>query len=327
MNKFFYIIIALCVVMFASCNADFDPNDEWRENMIIYCLLDQDEDTTWVRVEKGFLGGNAIENAKQKDSIYYNKEDLDVKLYAYNVWNENELKEVFDFTYTTTNKQNGDFYSSTSCPIYYCVTKGKLSPYYIYKLVVTNTKTNTTATSKTKLIGDYKIENNNFTFTEKGGAMKIVWSNNYNTQEGESELAKLFSVSIRFNYTENGRVQHIDIPVCTRTNDNKSFSLSTLMDTATMFSSMRLQLKDKQHLGWYATRPFEIRVSAGDLDMFDYISINNTQNTLTYTSVYSNIDGAIGLFSARRNNIYKGFADKNIPNQIKAGVMALGCFE
>jgi len=328
MKKIVFLFV-ISVLVFCACDADFNPNDDWRENMVIYCLLDQDDDTTFVRVEKCFLGmGNARQEAKIKDSIYYSPDDLEVKLYAYNVWNTSELKEVFDFNYSTTIKNSGDFYFDDNCPIYFCVTKGKLSPYCLYKLVVTNLKTGTTASASTTLIGDYTIENSTFTFTEKNGAMNIVWSNNYNQQEGSTQIAKLFSVDIRFNYTENGEVKHIDIPVSKKSNDNARFSLSTLVDTATIFSSMRLQLKDKSNLGWYATSPFEIRVAAGDLSMFDYISINtSSQNSLNYTPTYSNIDGAVGLFAARRHNIYKSFADKTIANIIKQKIMAMGFFQ
>ena len=70
MKKIVYILSILSILVFASCDAEFDPNDDWQENMMIYCLLDQDDDITYVRVEKCFLGNcNAYDFAKTKDSV------------------------------------------------------------------------------------------------------------------------------------------------------------------------------------------------------------------------------------------------------------------
>ena len=120
MKKIVYLLLFLPLFMMVSCEADFDPNDSWQERMMVYCLLDQDDDTTFVRIEKCFLGnGNAYEYAKNKDSVYYSKDALDVKLYAYWSWDTNTVTDIYDFQYTTKKKAEGYFYSDDNCPLYY----------------------------------------------------------------------------------------------------------------------------------------------------------------------------------------------------------------
>ena len=83
-------------------------------------------------------------------------------------------------------------------------------------------------------------------------------------------------------------------------------------------------MKDKDHVAWYGKAPFEIRISACDLSMFDYLSINNaTQNSLNYSPVYSNIEGGFGLFAARSNHINRAFEDREIDNNLKESMKTL----
>ncbi|MBR1626156.1 MAG: DUF4249 family protein [Bacteroidales bacterium] len=326
MKKFIYLLLFLPLFLLVSCEVDFDPNDSWQERMMIYCLLDQDDDTTFVRIEKCFLGnGNAYEYAKNKDSVYYAKDELDVKMYAYSIWDTSKVIETYDFQYTTRKKTDGQFYSGDDCPLYCCDTKGKLSVNNLYKLVITNTKTGKQAIGRVSLLGDYSIETNTFTFTESRGSMKIVWSNLRNsTSNDRSAMPKQFSVNIRFNYTENGEIKNVDIPVSTKTNNGIKFTHETKIDTATIISYLRVKMKDKKHIAWYGKAPFEIRVSACDLSMFDYLSVNNaTQNALNYSPVYSNIDGGFGLFAARRNHINRAFEDREIDNNLKESMKTL----
>ena len=70
MRIFRIIALAAVFAMFAvSCDNDFNPNAEWKETMVVYGLLDQDQDTTWVRVQKCYLGeGDMIAMSSIMDS-------------------------------------------------------------------------------------------------------------------------------------------------------------------------------------------------------------------------------------------------------------------
>ena len=155
----FLFLMALC---FVSCEVEFDPNADWKTTTVVYGVLDQDSDTTFVRVQKGFLGnGNYLDFAKERDSIYYKQDEIDVKMVSYYPWSPDQICDTFHFNYTEINsKEEGDFYNETT-PIYYCVTKGRLN--YEeglkreYKIIVHNKNTGEETTATTRLIGDYDI--------------------------------------------------------------------------------------------------------------------------------------------------------------------------
>ncbi len=321
MNRLLYLLLIISIMVFVGCDAEFDPNDDWTEKMMVYCLLDQDDDTTYVRVEKCFLGnGNAYEFAKNKDSVYYKPDELEVKMYAASYWNPNVIDDTLIFSYTTVAKDSGDFYFDASCPIYACDTKGRINKYKIYTLVVRNVKTGMEVRSKVNPVADYDIKTYNFTFTEAKGTMSIDWAS---ASDNMGALPKQFQVNIRLNYTQNGQIRYLDIPVTTRTNSNPNFSITARIDTTTLLTTIRYRLKNETGLGYYGQRPFEIRIAACDLNMFDYLSINNASSGLNYVPVYSNIENGFGLFAARRNHIYKGFSDNQIDANLRSKIAAI----
>ncbi|MBR5027718.1 MAG: hypothetical protein IKX51_00720, partial [Bacteroidales bacterium] len=72
-------------VFFTACDNEFSPNAEWKETMVVYSLLDQDEDTTWVRVQKCFLGeGDMLAMTSIMDSSNYSEGDLRVQIEEWN---------------------------------------------------------------------------------------------------------------------------------------------------------------------------------------------------------------------------------------------------
>ena len=74
MKRLFYkfSLLPLSIFLFYACEVEFSPNAEWKEVPSVYCILDQDDDTTWVRVEKCFLGEGSIYNYGMiSDSINY----------------------------------------------------------------------------------------------------------------------------------------------------------------------------------------------------------------------------------------------------------------
>ena len=51
MSKNIQLIIAcFATLIITSCKVDFSPNAPWRDVPNVYCVLDPEEDTVWVRV-------------------------------------------------------------------------------------------------------------------------------------------------------------------------------------------------------------------------------------------------------------------------------------
>jgi hypothetical protein len=62
----------LIAATFFGCSSDLDVRAPYKEITVVYGLLDRNEDTVWVKVNKAFLGeGNALEYAQIADSNEY----------------------------------------------------------------------------------------------------------------------------------------------------------------------------------------------------------------------------------------------------------------
>lgn len=307
------LFLLLAVVCFMGCEAEFDPNDDYTEQMVVYCILDKNTDTTFVRIERCFLGsGNALVYAKNKDSIYYNPEDLDVKLYAYTLNDTLNAKKTYDFTYTTKAKQEGNFFGG-QVPVYYAITKNQLLEYPFYKLIIKNNKTGLEVSATTHMVTGFDISSTDLRFqgsssnaSDNLSAFKdIHWTGYSNTSSQEVNRAKSFQLNLKFYYGKNGTTEMDSIDM---------FMMSRLVTGATQSdNSTRItindiiqRLKEQFEAKSQTTikipnlQNFVICVYGCNKDMADYISVNNaSDNSLNYRPMYSNIRNGYGLFASK----------------------------
>ena len=108
-SKFATLILATSI-LFSACSTDFEVIGDWKETMVVYGLLDQAQDTQYIKINKAFLGeGNAFEYAMIKDSTQF-VNSLNVTL--------QRIKNgsvIATYTLTPDNtkpKDPGTFYSS-----------------------------------------------------------------------------------------------------------------------------------------------------------------------------------------------------------------------
>ena len=329
----FLFLMALC---FVSCEVEFDPNADWKATTIVYGVLDQDSDTTFVRVQKGFLGnGNYLDFAKERDSIYYKQDEIDVKMVSYYPWSPDQICDTFHFNYTEINtKEEGDFYNETT-PIYYCVTKGRLN--YEeglkreYKIIVHNKNTGEETTATTRLIGDYDITSPGhiMSFLYKNGRyiMSCSWYNLNSSVEVNhmGMAAKVYQPVIRFYYRANGVETFTDVEFGSMVSQRNAsgYEFKYNMDMDDLVNGLKKNLA--QHRGQCSwtnrINAFEFYVRSCSLDMYEYYS-NSLQNnsSLSDKPIYTNVENGRGLFAAKRGYIKSVFdvEDVKLLNAIKA---------
>lgn len=317
------LAIAVMLFSFTSCEVEFDPNEEWKAVTVVYGLLDQDNDTTFIRVQKGFLGsGNYLDFSRQKDSIYYKPEDIDVFMVSHYFWESEDLvRDTFWFNYKESYyKEDGDFYSE-SAPIYYCVTKGRLNHTealkQTYKIVVRNKKTMEETTASTRLIGDYSIVSpgSYMQFQNRAGKQILAcqWYNINSSvaSNNEGAVAKMYQPIIRFYYKNDGQETFVDIPfptqLCKNTYPGVLMSFNIEFDY--LIDGLEKKLKDKNCSLTDRAYMFELYVSSCDLNMYEYYS-NSRQESMQLVDkpIYTNVNNGYGLFASRRQNIKIKFA-------------------
>ena len=315
------LLITTAVLIFCSCSTEFNPNDEWRETMVVYGILDQDCDTTWIRVQKCFLGeGNAYDYAHIIDSSCYAEDELEVKIVEWFAEKNREgaLQKTsqtgreFEFTYTVLdNKPEGTFFAPQQ-PIYYCRTKGKLYADIdrIYELRILNRKTGVCVTSETSLIGsgievtkpDYRFQFNQGSPQNRTAIVK--W------KVDEGRVARVFQAVVRFFYFEgtegNMQLKYVDIEGSVlRNTSNSNYMQSTF--TRTGFGA---QLKEKigpkpnDDIFREIVDSVQIYIYAGNETLSNYMSVSAPPTTIVQERpTFSNIDGGLGIFASRRTKI------------------------
>jgi len=160
-------LFCIVILLFSSCKVDFSPNADWQEIPQVYCVLDQDDSLTYVRVQKAFLGqGNQMDYVSIFDSIQYAEGAIDVRMLEWDAVrgqqgilsinpNASSPRRIFDFQYELmTDKEDGVF-SSPLQPVYVCNTYRQLDTSCVYQLIVLKHDSgDTLAKAITYLLGD-----------------------------------------------------------------------------------------------------------------------------------------------------------------------------
>lgn len=284
------------IMVFPSCETDFEINADWEEITIIYGLLNQEDTAHYFRINKAFLGGNALKIAKIEDSSSY-KNDLEVILEG---WEGSTKKQtiVFDTT-TISNKDTGTWYNP-----YMVVYKGvgELNEDYDYKLFVKNTKSGKEMTSDTKLIQDFSFIKPNAGSKANfnpGYFSKFSWNNGVN--------AIRYEPLIRFNYFE--------VPYGTQDTIPKSvewYQSTQYADDASGYGEIEISVSgdafytvvaskiEPNYTGVRLAGLVDYVVSAAGVEYNTYLNVNEPSTSLVQDRPeYTNIENGFGLLSSR----------------------------
>lgn len=190
-SRFMPLFLLLLPVLY-SCDKTLKVNADWKDVTVVYCLLDQTEDTTFIKITKAFLGeGNALQFAKVADSSTY-PDKLEVRLDEYA--DTSFIQSFSCDTVTIYNKQPGDsiFYFPSQLMYYSLV---KLNENHIYKLFIKNKKTGKEVTSQTGLLHDFDVIRPQVTASFPAGkSFEVKWT--------PAQNGKRYQLVIRFFYLE-----------------------------------------------------------------------------------------------------------------------------
>lgn len=338
------VVAYMLLLLLASCNVEFSPNAEWKEIPVVYCVLDQADDTTYVRVQKCFLGeGDSRQYTQIMDSTNYPEGSLTVRMVerlAYSDDNQimhpyGDANQVFDFEYKLlSNKPEGDFYAPGQ-PVYVCRTAGKLSPLRVYELyVIKNATGDTIARSSTSLVAgnleSLTAGNGVFQFsgTEGSKVCQLKWNG--------FPRARRYQPMVRFYYRDfvvnwNGSTydtittdHHLDIPGFAMKSTPNS-AVETYNFPQSRFLNIIKDALVGDTLNKNVIDTVDIYMYACSEDLAAYIYSNQASTSINQNEfVYTNIEGGLGVFASRRTHLYKRFETPGAANsQYKKALKAL----
>jgi len=295
-NNLLLISFLSIIFFFSACETDFDVNADWQEITIVYGLLNQTDTNHYLRINKAFLGGNALEVAQIEDSSSY-KNALAVIMEG---WQGDDLKQSIEFDTTRiANKDSGLWYNP-----YMVIYKGSgvLNENYEYRLKIVNTQSGKEIFSKTQIVKDFSITKPNAggkaSFL-RGYSSKFFWKNAVN--------AIRYEPLIRFNYYEvpNGTTDTIpkflDWYQGTQFADNTSGygDIEIYVSGDGFYETLDRRL-DKSFVGHRLAGVVDYIVSAAGEEYDTYMKVNGPSNSLVQDRPeYTNIENGIGLLSSR----------------------------
>lgn len=293
-NTILSVLAFLLLVGFYQCSNDVDLYADYQDITIVYCLLDYEDDTTWVKITKAFSGpGDALEMAKNPDSSNYSYK-LDVNLTGVK---QGESLTPLEFdTLTIHDKRAGDsiFYYPNQLMYF---AKGKLDVDATYTLYINNKGKEISA--QTVLIPSFSITYPRNTMDFTSTTKTIDWNSARN--------GKRYEVFYEFYYQElipgsedtttNSLLWKVGVEQSSTTDGGEK--MNELYNGDLFYSRLVNELEDIPNVKRWAG-PVYIYVSSGSQELSNYISINSSPGSLlTDVPAYTNIKNGVGIMAAR----------------------------
>jgi len=296
-----YYLIFFFLIIFSSCETDFDVNANWQDVTIVYGLLDPNEEIQLVKINKAFLGdGDAIQMASIADSTNYNPSNLRVKLYRVKELSFNQYDTLSSVILNDTIIDKDDGLFSTEDNIIY--TFKKPASFYninsLYILEILNLVTGHKVTSETEIINSFSFESLNSSFE---------WGF-YNGDLPDS--LRFRTKNVEWSYTNNGEIYQLDI-IINYIENNDTLSLVWSQPLVEYSSGdMNLKIRGDQFFQFLTNNlsnntpksflNLDLLMIVGTDDLKTYINVNKPFSGIVQERpVFSNINNGIGLFSSR----------------------------
>ena len=319
-------VIAILLLAFSSCKVEFSPNAPWRDVPAVYCVLDPEEDTVWARVQRCYLGEDNLYNyASIADSNYYPEGDITVHLIAWrgirgvnnSLQPTNQLVDRWQFTYTERDGKPEGYFPSGKQPVYYCVPGDRLmkDTACVFQLVVLNSATgDTLAQASTTMVGllEKKISGRDTTEEVlllpnhvKGHEFGFIIGCRGEIQWNTLPRGRMYQPIVTFYYEKKGDTLGFDIPGIVLKNERNASRLSTKALTQERFLSFVKRELAGNTDTLYNVNNVDITIAVCNEDLNAYISSldNRTTGGGQDYRVYSNVEGGVGVFGARRAHI------------------------
>lgn len=316
MKRIPWLTATFLLVFFAGCKQDIDLTADYKEVPVVYGLLNQQDNTHYIRIQKGYLiDGNALAAAGVGDSVYY-PDVLSVKLLPFNS-NGTAAGNGFSLTRVDGDllglpKPTGTFANS---PNWLYSFTGSLDPAKTYRLQVTNNSNGFSFGSKKdkdnrdiSLIKDFVISNPHKADRvnlQNLQPLKAVWTS--------AENAGVYDLTIRFHYKEYAAANNallkdtfVDILLFKSVlYDYTGGSLppfEVTSDNVLNYLAHHIVATSDVYREFNIKKGMQFKFAAGGTELATFINSQTAQGGLASNealSPYTNIENGVGLLSSR----------------------------
>ncbi|MCU0442712.1 MAG: hypothetical protein MUE96_09965 [Bacteroidia bacterium] len=297
-NLFLYLYILSATLLFSSCDNEVDINAKWDEIPVVYALMDASLDTQYFRIQKVYqndVNTSVSEAAQQFDSIYFDTNMVVEVLSSAN--------ERFRCDTVSAAKSIG-FFASKGHFLYRCIFKPNAA--FTYRLVLTSRKTGKVYGSEPQrpILGSSNVE------------ASPILVRPYNIQNlirhrfQPNTAVTAYDILLRFYYKEyptsnpaDVKQKYVDYP----------YEYAWLVNTNQAKTST---VTSNAWIGYLKTQLTFAPNTTREFDTLAYVVVgasrelyNAYQTSIPSTSIvqkrtdYSNISGALGIFSSKFEQI------------------------
>ena len=294
-------LLFIVILLFCSCETDFDVNADWSDVTIVYGLIDPNNQDQLIKINKAFLGqGDAFEMASVADSTNYDPSNLLVKIHRLRDQNFNTFDTLSTVILNDTVLDKDDGLFSTDNNIIY--TFKKPSSFYntnsLYALEIINLISGHKVTSQTEIINTFSFESLNPSFEwglYNGDLPDSLKFRTKNIEWQPSTNGVIYQLDIVINYIENNDT--INLPWSQPLVEYTSGNMSLKIKGDQFFQFLTTNLTNntpKQFLN------LDLVMTVGSDDLKTYINVNKPfSGIVKERPVFSNINNGVGLFSSR----------------------------
>src|SRR5690554_1888255 len=296
------ICLSFVLVSFLiGCNTKFSVNGEYVEQPVVHFLLDQGQEFHFLKLNKTFLReGNAYEFAKNPDLSYFD----DVVATVQEVKNGNIIRTWTLQDTTIQNKKEGVFYSPAQK--LYFFKANDLDEEAIYRLEINIDNGNHIVKGQTELVKEVKIVSPQQNVSLKFASSNVLANGYVNTPINFSTgNGAVFKAQVRFTYKEHKPSGSEDKSILWTIGEKKAADIigsssSVFINGEAFYELVRNKIAPNEDVTKRTIESFELLLTAGSSDLQTYILTNEPTSSLAQNKpVYSNVEGALGIFSSR----------------------------
>ncbi len=288
-------------LMFHGCDNSIDINADWKEVMVVYALLNPTDSVHYLKINKAFLNEktSALEAAAVSDSLFFN--DLDVRVVR------QEDQTVYPcITDNSITKDSGLFASDRNT---LWTFRAKISQFNTYRLEILRKSTGKKVESSTVICGQpavfAPIADTFSTLNLQLENIPVIYNSGLNTAAYDIRMDFIYD---EFPLADTSRKTRKTITwrliTDQRTNNyGGGVRLTNIVPRTAFFQFIASQVKQDATLRRRA-KYVAFTFYGGAPQLVDYISVSEPSiGIVQKQSEYSNIKGALGIFSSR--HIYR----------------------
>ena len=310
------LLLLTCAATVVGCSTDLDINAPYKENTVVYSLLNMRDTIHYVKINKAFLGeGNAFDYAQVQDSNEYRNEDITRAM----VFRKTNGQRVDSFPLRDTlvaGRDPGLFYGPVQKMYYfrennvYSLPQSTIPVHLeqnsIYELELDIRGTRISAFAP--IVNDFSIfptiqsptVDVNLISTVSGyGSYEVRWTSN---KDG-----KRYAAQYRFNYTEmrgteateKSITQFIGSRVATNSQTSPQ-PMAVIIDGELFYSSLAAAIPNDPTVTKRIFTGVDFLISVANDEFHTFLSLSEPVSGIVEDRpAYSNVEGGYGVFASR----------------------------